>query len=296
MPSTPPSIVCFGEILWDILPRGRFPGGAPFNVGFHLHAQGADVLLASAVGCDEFGNELLSRLRSAGIPTAGITRHADLPTGTVHAKVAPEGDAQYQIVENVAWDRIELNPAVLAAAAKARAIIFGSLAQRSTYNRNSLDELLEVADPEAWRVFDINLRSPHDDLALAGLLASRATLLKLNSAEAARLATGADERPGREEQDARRLQSETGCRLVCVTAGARGAGILADGKWYWETGRAVAVADTVGAGDAFLATLLLRLLEAPKGVQPALTAACRMGEWVATQPGATPAYGPSTPR
>jgi fructokinase len=42
--------LCFGEILWDSLPAALFPGGAPFNVGYHLHKLGADVRIVSAVG------------------------------------------------------------------------------------------------------------------------------------------------------------------------------------------------------------------------------------------------------
>ncbi len=29
-------MICFGEILWDCLPTGRFPGGASLNVAYHL--------------------------------------------------------------------------------------------------------------------------------------------------------------------------------------------------------------------------------------------------------------------
>lgn len=286
----PPRVVCFGEVLWDILPHGRYPGGAPFNVGYHLHRQGAEVCVASAVGTDPLGDELLARLTAWGIPTAGISRLEAFPTGTVTAELSPSGDARYTLHENVAWDRIHLTEATLRAAGGADAVIFGSLAQRSTFNRNSLDELLALLPAQAWRIFDVNLRAPFDDLALVGALAGKATVLKLNAAEAARLAAGAEEEPGQEEAHARRLQQETRCRIVCITAGARGAGLLADGEWLWEPGQPVAVADTVGAGDAFLATLTMRLLREPSHLRTALNAASRRGEWVASQQGATPAY------
>jgi fructokinase len=295
------AIVCFGEILWDHLPAGRYPGGAPFNVAYHLHQQGASVAIASAVGADDPGGELLARLRGWSIPTDGISAHPQLPTGYVTAKVTPEGDASYDIAENVAWDRIELTPWVQRKAGQARAVIFGSLAQRSTFNRNSLDELLELLPPEAWRIFDVNLRAPYDDLALVGSLAQRATLLKVNSAEAARLAgvqrektSPPAETAAQDEQYARILQRETGCRFVCVTGGSRGAGLLVSGEWHWEPGRQVAVVDTVGAGDSFLATLALHLLGKGRNAPAALAAACRVGEWVASRPGATPPYVDNT--
>ncbi len=285
-----PSLLCFGEILWDFLPAGLFPGGAPFNVAYHLHRQGADVTVVSAVGRDVLGAELRRRLTGWGLDTHGIAEVADLPTGYVRATISARGEATYEIVPDVAWDRIALPAAVLARARTARGLIFGSLALRSVPNRQGLNDLLAALPREAWRVFDVNLRAPFDDPALVQQLAIGTTLLKLNATEAARLAAGAAESPGREEADARALASLTGCPFVCVTAGERGAGLLQDGRWYWEPGRPVQVADTVGAGDAFLAALVLRLLHDPETPAVALAHACRTGEWVASRHGATPEY------
>jgi len=285
-----PSLLCFGEILWDFLPAGLFPGGAPFNVAYHLHRQGADVTVVSAVGRDVLGAELRRRLAGWGLDAAGIAEVGDRPTGYVRATVSARGDATYEIVTDVAWDRIALPASVLARARAARGLIYGSLALREQPNRQVLKALLAALPREAWRVFDVNLRAPFDDPALVHELAAGATLLKVNAAEAARLAAGAAESPGREEADARVLAHRTRCPLVCITAGERGAGLLQEGRWYWEPGRSVQVADTVGAGDAFLAALVLRLLRDPQSPAVALAHACRTGEWVAGCHGATPEY------
>lgn len=285
-----PSLLCFGEILWDFLPAGLFPGGAPFNVAYHLHRQGAEVTVISAVGRDVLGAELRRRVAGWGLDPAGIAEVAGLPTGYVRATISARGDATYEIVTDVAWDRIPLPAVVLDRTHSARGLIFGSLALRSPSNRQALKELLGALPRDAWRVFDVNLRAPFDDPALVLQLAAGATLLKLNATEAARLADDAAESPGREEADARTLESRTGCPLVCITAGERGAGLLQEGKWYWEQGRPVTVADTVGAGDAFLAALVLHLLRNPQAPAVALTQACRTGEWVTTRHGATPEY------
>lgn len=285
-----PSLLCFGEILWDFLPAGLFPGGAPFNVAYHLHRQGAEVTVISAVGRDVLGAELRRRVAGWGLDPAGIAEVADLPTGYVRATISARGDATYEIVTDVAWDRIPLPASVLDRARSARGLIFGSLALRSPPNRQALKELLRALPRDAWRVFDVNLRAPFDDPALVLQLAAGATLLKLNATEAARLAASATESPGREEADARALAVRTGCPVVCITAGERGAGLLADGRWHWEPGRPVQVADTVGAGDAFLAALVLHLLRDPQSPEIALAHACRTGEWVASRHGATPDY------
>jgi fructokinase len=299
MNETPRPVLCFGEILWDSLPAGLFPGGAPFNVSYHLHHLGVTVHLASAVGDDFLGTEFLRRLQHWGIPTAGITRHSELPTGTVQATLGPAGDAHYEITPGVAWDQIAVTDAALRAASGACALTFGSLAQRSTFNQATLNRLLAALPAKALRVFDVNLRAPHDDLESVRALAKQANVLKLNSGEAARLA-GIRKSDiffaNQEENHARSLAALTGCATIVITAGARGAGLLHGETWHWEAGRPVQVADTVGAGDAFLASLVSNLLckKLPPG--EVLARACRLGEWVATQPGATPAYTTTTPR
>lgn len=290
-----PTILCFGEILWDFLPAGLFPGGAPFNVAYHLHRHGADVKLVSAVGRDLLGDELLRRIKAWGLSTDTIALHQGLPTGYVRAELSAQGDATYDITTSVAWDQIVTDQDSLQPAMSARALVFGSLSQRSVFNRAALDRLLATLPAEAWRVFDVNLRPPHDDLPLVRELAGKSTLLKLNAAEAARLVNGGEETAGREEADARALAHQFGPDTVCITAGARGAGLLRGGQWHWEPGREATVADTVGAGDSFLASLLSGLIAGRLADAACLRHATRLGEWVASQRGATPDYNASTP-
>jgi len=301
-----PTLLCFGELLWDFLPDGLFPGGAPFNVAYHLHQHGIDARIVTAIGSDILGEEFLLRIRAWGLPTDTIASHEALPTGYGRVALSPSGEARYAFASNTAWDRILINTAAQAAAARARGIVFGSLALRSPENHSALDQLLASLPANAWRVFDVNLRPPHDDLSLVNSLAPQATLIKLNAAEAARLAHSDPEIPGSEEADARALAARWSTdaksseaantqKTICITCAERGAGLLHNGQWYFEAGRPVSVADTVGAGDSFLAALLAALLLEEKSPAAALAAASRIGEWVATQRGATPRYGACRP-
>lgn len=286
-----PSVLCFGEILWDFLPPGLFPGGAPFNVGYHLKQLGLEVNLLSGLGRDKLGLELVRRLEDWDISTGSITLHSGLPTGTVVARTNEQGDATYDITESVAWDQILINQDIIQLAVASQALVFGSLALRSQVNCTALDRVLQVLPSEALRVFDVNLRAPFDNLNLVRERARQADLLKLNAEEAARVVLNADrEEPGSEEALARALSLECGCQTVCITAAERGAGLLKDGEWHWENGRSVEVVDTIGSGDAFLARLLGHLLKQDASPPEALASACRHGEWVATKFGATPAY------
>ena len=67
------TIVCFGETLWDVLPTGKQPGGAPFNVAVHLHQFSQPVALISRVGDDDLGAELLAFLAKLfGVPKRNV--------------------------------------------------------------------------------------------------------------------------------------------------------------------------------------------------------------------------------
>lgn len=280
----PLHIVCFGEILWDSLPEGLFPGGAPFNVAFHLRQLGANPVLVSAVGRDWPGDELIRRLKTTGIPTSAIARN-ERPTGHVQARQHSNGDITYTITRNVAWDSIPV-PLHASLAAPARAIVFGSLAQRTPANRASLATLL-AAHPDAWRVFDVNLRPPHTPARRVLALAQGTDLLKVNESELRLLAGPA---AGTVEQRARRLVATTGAKRVCVTLGAKGAALLVNGSWLEESARPVRVASPIGAGDAFLAALLHGLLQPNLPALTALARACRLAEHVAAHNSATPPH------
>lgn len=283
-----PTVVCFGEVLWDCLPRGLFLGGAPINGAYHLAQQGLHVLPVTAVGADFLGDEARRRIEAWGVDTRFVQRRDDRPTGTVSAAIDAKGVATYQIGRDVAWDRIEAPEKLKRLKPAPSAIVFGTLALRETFNRRTLRALWE-AWPEALRVVDLNFRPPFDTAAVVRLVLREADVVKLNDEE---LGGWLGERVRNEramERAARRLAAKHELARVCVTAGAQGAGLLWDEQWHWEPARAVEVRDTVGAGDAFLAGLLGAVL---RGEEPreALRRACRLGEWVASQDGATPVY------
>jgi fructokinase len=280
-------VVCFGEILWDSLPRGLFPGGAPMNVAYHLKQLGAQPIPISSVGCDPLGEELLRRLKAWHVDTSGIGLHPTKPSGLARVALA-NGSPHFEIVEDVAWDAIELSAEALARALQCDAIVFGSLAQRTENNRRQLATLLELC-PKALKVYDVNLRPPYDSAEQVWALMQRADLVKLNDQELIRLMNESGPTVAAEEA-VRHFAKRAGVTKVCLTAGAIGAGLLLEGEWFWEPARPAAVRDTVGAGDAFLAALLTGLVEAKAPPAEILHRACRLAEFVVTQDGATPAY------
>lgn len=285
--STPVTVACFGEALWDILPAGIFLGGAPLNTAYHLARQGVASVPISAVGCDFLGDELRRRVVSWNVDARAIARLRRRPTGTVRATLDSQGNASYRIARDVAWDRIPL-PVDVVRRRPPAALIFGTLALREAANRTTLRRLL-AAWPDALRVVDLNLRPPFGRGAALTFAVAHAGIVKLNDAELVQLA-GSPRTPVALEELARRFARQHGIHRLCVTAGARGAGLLWHGTWFWERARAVNVVDTVGAGDAFLSAFLAGLLARHESPAVALGVACRVAEFVASRPGATPAY------
>ncbi len=287
--SAVPPVLCFGEVLWDCLPRGLFPGGAPINVAYHLQKLGITAYPVTAVGKDFLGQELIRRLEQWGLDSRFVNVLPDKQTGVVRAHIQPDRSAKYEIVEDVAWDWIEPDEEVLEMAARGASLLFGTLAQRSKHNRKQLDAVLEKM-AGGLKIYDINLRPPFDDAETIEYLATKSNLIKLNDEELEVVTHGVYPAMSLEKA-AREYAAQVGCQRLCVTAGARGAGLLDVGKWYWVDGRNVVVKDTVGAGDSFLAALIHGLV-GPTSRPPdaILTRACRLGEFVASSDGATPHY------
>lgn len=273
-------------MLWDCLPGGLFLGGAPINVAYHLLQHEITAIPVSSVGDDFLGQEILRRMQGWGMKTDLVQKHPSLPTGAVIAEIDPSGNAHYQILENVAWDDIMVCDQTSSVAHHTSAIIFGSLAQRSQVNQDRLLSLLKQME-SAERIFDVNLRPPYDDLEKVRSLAKHASLIKLNHEEAAKLARGTEDD---HEANARNIVKQLGVETVCVTCGAQGAGLLRGGEWFWVDGKQVEVMDTVGAGDSFLASLIFNLVLYQEDSMTSLNRACRLGEFMASQSGATPRY------
>jgi fructokinase len=252
-------LLIFGEILWDLLPDGAKPGGAPANVAVNTHRLGLDCALVSAVGDDARGRAMLARLRAHGFPADGIQQIAGKATGAVDITLSGAGIPSYHIREDAAWDYITDTPEARASAAEAGAFYFGSLAQRSARSRETLLALLALAPRGCLRFFDVNLRRPWPSVETVRESLARADVLKLNHEELPLMAEWLSLPGGGDEAAfADALAARWPVRVVLLTKGPRGAVI------YEQDREAVAVpaspagkiVDTVGAGDAFSAGFL----------------------------------------
>jgi fructokinase len=280
-------VVGIGEVLWDLLPDGPQLGGAPANFAVHAHALGAQSSIVSRVGDDALGREIVSRLTALSVPIEGLQVDPAHPTGIVTVTLDPEGQPQFDIARDAAWDHIALTDAATRLVSTADAVCFGTLAQRSTVSRRTIQQLVQCAPARALRVFDINFRQAYYSRARVEESLALASVLKVNDAELPELARmfalGGNMRSQLAE-----LAGRWQLRAIVCTRGASGSLLCAGGECSEHPGIPTDVVDTVGAGDSFTAAMALGLL-AGWTLDQISDRANRVAAFVASNAGATPA-------
>lgn len=281
------TVVGLGEVLWDMLPGGKQLGGAPTNFAYMSGLLGHHAIVASAVGADELGAELLTRLAELSLDTSLVQVSREHPTGTVRVILDGDGQPKYEIEENVAWDFLAWTPEWQKAAAGADVICFGTLAQRSAKSRETVRSFLRASRPNAIRIFDVNLRQSFFSADVLAESLRLANVAKLNDTELPVVMRLLGLRPNDEKSSAQCLCHAFELNLVCITRASHGSLLIREGETDEHSGFNVRVQDLVGAGDAFTAALAHHLVRG-SSLRVMNKAANRMGAWVASQSGGTP--------
>lgn len=280
-------IVGMGEVLWDMLPEGKKIGGAPANFAYHVSQYGFDGCVVSAVGDDKLGNEILESFNNRRLNY--LIQRVPYPTGTVQIELDESGIPCYEIKENVAWDNIPFTVDLEKLAKKTRAVCFGSLAQRNTVSRETINRFLDVMSDAAgqYRVFDVNLRQGFYDKEILCNSMKRCNILKINDEELVAVSR-MFEYPGINLEDkCRALLSEYGLEILILTCGVNGSYVFTRENVSFVNTPKIEVADTVGAGDSFTATFISAILKG-KSIREAHELAVEVSAYVCTQNGAMP--------
>jgi fructokinase len=277
-----------GEVLWDVFPDGEHFGGAPANVAVHAAGLGAEAFMISAVGTDARGTEALQRLAGFGVDCSAVARLPDHPTGVVRVSVDAAGLPSYDIAAGSAWDCVPWSAGVESVAQRADAICFGTLAQRSPVSRVTIRRAVAATRETTWRLFDVNLRQAHYDADVLTESLEVANALKLNQEELPVVARLCGIKSAPPVAQLRALCERFGLKLAALTRGPSGALLVSTwGVWAAPAPR-TQIADTVGAGDAFSAALLVGIL-AGQPLDEVNRRANAVAAYVCSQPGATPA-------
>ncbi|MER8184548.1 carbohydrate kinase [Kitasatospora sp. NPDC094015] len=258
-----PEVLVVGEAVADLVdsPEGRrvHPGGSPANTALGLARLGHRVRLLTRLGDDGYGATIRDHLGSAGVTLADGSAGARR-TSTATAVLDREGRASYTF--DVHWDLPARSVSRIAAERAGRAfghLHTGSVAALLEPGAARVLALVRGAPPEVTVSYDPNLRpallgDPARYRARVEGLVALSDLVKVSDEDLAHLYPGADAHEVAAGWAAR------GPSLVVLTRGARGA------TAYWRHGRhevaaaPVEVADTIGAGDAFMSALVGGLL------------------------------------
>ncbi len=243
--------------------------------------------MVSAVGADELGRDGIAALELRGVRTECVSVDTTHPTGRVLVSLNAAGVPDYKIAEDTAWDHITWSDKLTDLAPRCNAACFGSLAQRSPVSRETIRRFLRTTRSDALRVFDVNLRQRFYNRETLEESLQLASVLKLNDEELPVLAEMFQVSRDSERELLGALAARFDLRLVALTRGPRGA-ILLSGEEIDETESPhTEVIDTVGAGDAFTAALVIGFLrELP--LATINRHANAVAAYVCSQRGATP--------
>lgn len=284
-------IVGIGEVLWDLLPAGKQPGGAPANFAYHIAQFGLKSIVVSAIGDDTYGNELQRFYDSIGL-NHSLSR-VDYPTGTVAVNLDAAGVPQYDITRDVAWDHIPFTPKLETLAAETAAVCFGSLAQRSPESRATILKFVrEVAKvPGTLIIFDGNLRQDFYDKETIRESLALCNILKINEEELEVFCRLYDVNSPEFEGQCKAILQKFDLNILIVTCGAVGSYVFTPDTMSFQPTPHVEVDDTVGAGDSFTAAFVASILQG-RSICDAHKVAVRTSVYVCQCHGAMPVLPP----
>lgn len=278
-------VVGLGEALFDCLPDGSKLGGAPANFAYHVSQFGFPSMAISALGNDILGDQAKKEFDEKHLhyimPTVAY------PTGTVQVELDDEGVPTYDIKTGVAWDNIPFTPEIEAVARNARAVCFGSLAQRGPVSCDTIQKFLAATPHDCLKIFDINLRQNFYTKEIICQSLKSCDILKINDEELVTIGRLFGY-PGLDiENKCWLIMGKYNLKMLVLTCGVNGSYVFAPGKKSFVETPKVDVADTVGAGDSFTGSFTAAILEG-KSIEEAHRRAVKVSAYVCTQKGAMP--------
>ncbi|QRQ78007.1 carbohydrate kinase family protein [Glutamicibacter protophormiae] len=247
------SIQVAGEALVDIVNGLAYPGGSPLNVAVGLGRLGHEVTLQTGIGGDEHGRAIIEHLHASDVRLAAdsVTEAA---TSTATVTLDPSGQAAYDF--KLDWKLESVVPT------DAQVLHTGSIAAFTEPGFSQIHEVFANSPAHQLRSYDPNLRPALVDKRRAALtrietLCALSHVVKLSDEDALWLYPGWDTARVLEHILAR------GAKLAVMTFGVRGCEARTDQLEVSVPSLQVSVADTVGAGDAFMSGLLHAISNGP---------------------------------
>ncbi|MFP4113780.1 MAG: carbohydrate kinase family protein [Spirochaetales bacterium] len=314
-------IICIGESLVDFIPVDEdyraapahgetgssalpvyrpIAGGCPFNCAVSAARLDGEVAFVGTVSRDFFGDQIVERLVANRVDVSMITRVPN-PTTLAFVKKDTDGSVRYAFFANETADRALTRDRISASLPTGAILQFGSISLIPDPEGSAILELAGRERGTRVIAFDPNVRPNlvHDEAEYRSRVdraLRAATLLKTSDEDLAWIY------PELSIEDAAKRVLEMGAGLVIVTSGARGSTAYTESLTVAITAEEVEVSDTIGAGDSFLAALLVwmeeRRVTAPIAVgglsagelREMLGFASRVAAVTCTRVGADPPY------
>jgi fructokinase len=236
----------------------KAPGGAPANVCVAAARLGMQAAFLGQVGDDPFGHHLADVLAAEGIDVSGLRFSGVARTMLAFVSLRADGERSFSFYRNPSADMLMTPDDVAYDLIDDKRIFhYGSITMITEPSRSALLAALRYARERGLLIsYDPNLRLslwPDAETARAGMLAGLeyATLLKVSEEELEFLTGGSDPAP----------LWRDGMRAIVVTRGSAGSALYTRGLHLEAPGFAVEAVDTTGAGDGFVAGLLVGVLE-----------------------------------
>ena len=258
-------IVTCGEALIDMMPGqtadGRaafipFAGGSIFNVAIALGRLGVPAGFYSGLSTDFFGTMLRQALSASHVDHSFAPDFAR-PTTLAFVQLV-NGNARYAFFDEQTAGRMLTAADFPDLPAKVSALHFGSFSLAQSPGGDTLEALMMREAKRRVISLDPNIRPsliPDRDAHLLRLarMTGEADIVKVSDEDLAWIAPGTDM-----EAYARRLLQGS-VKLVAFTRGGEGAVLFTKDHRLSAPVPKVKVADTIGAGDTFMAGLLAYL-------------------------------------
>jgi len=267
-----------------MLPSGKVAGGAPFNIVNRATHLGLIAEVIGSVGADDLGDDFVTLVQEKRNSIQYIQRHPTLPTSMSIVTVGEGGEPQYDIVHPVAWDDVRVDDHIIKLVRSARSFVYSSLGLRDLRSREALFGLLPHA---TLKICDVNLREGHYTRDTIMRMLDHADILRMNEYELQQVSDWLGWSNKDREEQLSKIQSTYDYKLIIATLGGEGALCYHKGLYYRQPVFEVDVKDTVGAGDAFLASFIYQYLQ-EVSIPECLRYACAVGALTASKDGGTP--------
>jgi len=234
------------------------PGGAPANVAVAVKKLGHPCAFITQVGDDPFGHYLAGVLADEGVDVSGISYSTQARTTLAFVSLGPGGERDFMFYRHPAADMLMTVADIkLALLDDAKIFHFGSITLIHEPSRSATLAAAQAALDKGLTIsYDPNLRLPlwqSEAAAREGMLLGfdYADIVKISDVELAFLGG-----------DLNALWRDR-TRLILVTEGEKGAAAHTRKGSVQMDGFSVESVDTTGAGDAFVAGMLVGVLEQP---------------------------------